>query len=274
VRYVFIIEKGYGMKSAMHFFYIILLFSIFVGCSSSPLTRYPDFLERKSKFTSTVILSDVIVINASLGDSNIIDLVDNQKIAKITLQLFAGKMNEKGYNIDRVFLSSIGLLLNKDVNYRIIRTPEEQLFEPSELEVASPPLYLHELFSQDTIRRQLLRLVYSSLLNYEKRKGDNNIKIPAATYLSQSLGGGMLGVIFVSGYNVGATKQYGQYLSPFKTTEEKISIQPISQFSMMFYLIDSSNGEVIWDDRVIVKGGLMHSEKLQKMVEKLCDELP
>lgn len=245
-----------------------------MGCSTSPLTRYPDFLEHKSKFTSTVILSDVIVISASLGDSNIVDLVDNQKIAKTSLQLFAGRMNEKGYNVDRVFLSSIGLLLNKDINYRIIRTPEEQLFESSQLEIASPPLYLHELFSQDTIRRQLLKLVYSSLLNYEKVKGDNNIKIPAATYLSQSLGGGMLGIIFVSGYSVGASKQYGQHMLPFKTTEEKITIQPISQFSMIFYLIDSSNGEVIWDDRIVIKGGLMQNEKLQKMVERLCEKLP
>lgn len=262
------------MKSYLRFNSLFLLIVVLIGCSSSPLVRYPDFPERKRKFTSTIILSDVIVINALIGDTGSVDLIENQKIAKTCLQLYAGKLNEKGYNVDRTLLSSVGLLVNKNRRYHVVKTAGEQLYEPEELELLTPPLYLHKLFTQDTIRRQLLTVVYSSLLDFEKRKGDENKIIPAAPYLSKSLSGGMLAVVFVGGYNVGATKQYGQYLSPFSLTEEKISVQPISQFSMMFYLIDSSTGEVVWDDKIIMKGGLMHGEKLQRMVEKLCEELP
>ena len=248
--------------------------AVLAGCSTSPLVRYPDFPGQKKKFSSTIILADVVVLTSLIGDTSCIDMVENTKMAKQCLLLFAGKLNEKGYNADRTLFASSGLLMNKEVPYRIIKNPDQRLYDENLLEVVTPPFYLHDLFSQDTIRRQLLALTYSSIMNYQKEKEEKNKTIPAAAYLGKSLGGGMMAMVFMGGCNVGVVNQFGKYLAPSSLTEEKISVQTISQFSLMFYLVDTATGEVVWDDRIYVKGGLMHGEKLQNMIEKLCDELP
>jgi hypothetical protein len=42
---------------------------------------------------------------------------------------------------------------------------------------------------------------------------------------------------------------------------------------MMFYLIDGSSGEIVWDDEVNIKGGEMYNSKLQDMVNEICNKL-
>ncbi|MDI6766322.1 MAG: hypothetical protein QME52_05810 [Bacteroidota bacterium] len=239
----------------------------FIGCSSSPLVRYPNFTERKKNFSSTVILTDFIIINTNIENTGIVNLIENQDYAKKCLQFLAGKMNEKGYNVNRVHLTSMGLLMNKDQSYQVMKSSEEQ-------QLTTAPFYISDIFHEDTIKKQILNKVYSSLIGYEKQKGEANNVIPAAKYLGKIFGNDMIAVVFVGGYNVSATKQYGHYIPPSSSTLDKTSIQQTSQYSMILFLIDASSGEMIWDDRIYKKGGQMYFEKLQNMIESLVNELP
>lgn len=247
---------------------------IFVGCSSSPLVRYPNFPEKKKNFSSTAILTDFIIIDANTGTRSIVDIIENQNNAKKCLQFLAGKMNEKGFNVDRVNLTSLGLLMNKDQLYQVMKSSEEQPLKNDYVNLTTAPFYVSDIFQDDTIKKQILYKVYSSLINYEKQKGDSSIVIPAAKYLGKIFGNDLLAVVFVGGYNVSLTEQYGKYMTPSSSTFDKTSMQQTSQYSMILYLIDSSSGEVIWDDRIYKRGGQLHFEKLQNMMESLVDELP
>lgn len=255
----------------------ILIFWIsftLISCSSSPLVRYPNFPEKKKNFSSAVILTDFIIVDANTGDRGIVDLVENHDYAKKCLQFLAGKMNEKGYNVDRVHLTSMGLLMNKDQTYQVKKSSEDRQLNNEYDDLMTAPFYISNIFQEDTIKKQILNKTYSSLIGYEKQAGESNIVIPAAKYLGKIFGSDLLVVVFVGGYNVSLTRQYGTYLPPLSSTLDKTSIQQTSQFSMMLYLIDSLSGEVIWDDRIYKKGGQMYFEKLQKMMESLVYELP
>ncbi len=247
---------------------------LLIGCSSSPVVRYPDFLKKKKNFSSAVILSDFIIVEANTENKSIVNLVENQDYAKKCLQFLAGKMNEKGYNVERVHLTSMGLLMNKDKLYQVWKSSEEQRLNTDVVNLTTAPFYISNIFQEDTIKKQILNKTYSSLIGYEKQASESNIVIPAAKYLGKIFGSDLLVVVFVGGYNVSLTRQYGTYVPPLSSTLDKTSIQQTSQFSMMLYLIDSSSGDVIWDDRIYKKGGQMYFEKIQKMAESLIDDLP
>ncbi|MBA4311993.1 MAG: hypothetical protein C0417_05125 [Chlorobiaceae bacterium] len=259
----------------MKYILTILLAAILYGCASSPLSRHSssDLINSKLNNQTTILLADAVIVNGLIGDMDVVNIAENKSWAKLALQMFAGRMNEKGYSVDRLLNTSIGLLLSSNIQYRVNAESDDKKIEPADLQIGKAPFYIHDLFLQDTIRGKLLTTVYSSLME-NKRLGDNAIKnIPAATYLSKSLGGGLIGIIFIGGYIAGATNEYGKYLPPTSQTEDKVAIRMISRYSMMFYLIDGSTGEIVWDDEVNFKGGLMYNSKLQDMVDEICDKL-
>jgi PBP1b-binding outer membrane lipoprotein LpoB len=259
----------------MKYIVTILLTVTLYGCASSPLSRHSssDVINSKSNNQTTILLADAVIVDGLISDTDVVNVVENKRLAKLALQMFAGRMNEKGYSVDRLLNTSVGILMNSNIPYRVNTESEDKKIEIAELEIGKAPFYLHDLFVQDTLRGKLLTTVYSSLME-NKRLGDYAIKnIPAATYLSKSLGGGLIGVIFIGGYNAGVTNEYGKYLPPTSQTEDKVAIRKISRYSMMFYLIDGSSGEIVWDDEVNIKGGEMYNSKLQDMVNEICNKL-
>ncbi|MBI5022150.1 MAG: hypothetical protein HZB59_12005 [Ignavibacteriales bacterium] len=259
----------------MKYIVSILLAVMLHGCASSPLNRHTssDLIKSKSNNQKTILLADVVIVEGVIGDTDVINIEKNKRISKLALQMFAGRMNEKGYSVDRYLNTSVGILMNPNIPYRVYPGIDVRNIEITELEIGKAPFFLHNLFTQDTIRGKLLNVVYSSLME-NKRAGDNSVKsIPAAPYLSKSLGGGLIGVIFIGGYTAGVTKEFGKYQPPTSQTDDKVGIRKISQYSMMFYLIDGNSGDIVWDDEVNLKGGEMYDSKLQDMVDEICTKL-
>jgi hypothetical protein len=213
-------------------------------------------------------------MEAIAGDTNKVDVVDSEEYAKICSNLFAGKLNEKDYHVDRTLLSSVGLLMDQKKQNRVVRTSEEKQLVTDSLTISSPPYFVHDIFSKDTILYQLLKIVYSSLIGYEKNAGETNKNIPAATYLGKVFSSSTIAVVIGIGYDVPITYSSGDRQTSHKLILDKVVFEPVTSFSMMFYLIDTDSGEIIWDYKTTTKGGTINKEKLSPMVERITNELP
>lgn len=254
---------------------LLLIPILLHGCGTSPLSRHSSegLMNTKLNSRSIVLLTDAVIVNGGISDTNIIDEVENKRIAKITLQMFAGRMNELGYAVKNIIHSSTGLMMNQAIPYKIITSPYQRENNSASLDVGNAPFFVHEYFKKDTLRGKLLAAVYSSLLTYQQNKGGGKEYIPAAPYLAKSIDGDMLGVIFITGFTAGVTNEFGKYVPPSSKVEEKVGIKKVSQYSLLFFLIDGKTGEILWDDETSLKGGLMHDDKLNDMVNTICNRL-
>jgi len=247
----------------------------FCGCASSPLSRYPDFVSKKNQSTSGLIMTDAVIVDEIPGDTGKVDLVENSKIARMCLNVLAGRLNEKGYHIDRSLVSSLGLVMNSNDVYKIVENENEKDEDIHSLGVASPPFYINNfIFSDSTVRQQLLTLYIRLLYIDHKKKYEPAIQIPEAAVIGKRLGGGLIFVLFVTGSNVPLSVRNGTEEANEGMASTKIAVEQISQVSTLLYILDGETGEVVWDDRVIRQGGIVHQEKLFEMLNKLLDELP
>lgn len=244
------------------------------GCSTSPLARHPDFIERKKNFPPAIVMTDFIIIDAPAGDTSKVDLVENLSEAKMCLNLFAGNLNERGYRVDRTLISSIGLLMNRNQPYKVVQTVEDQQVAERELSTRNPPFFIHAIYAKDVTLLEKLSTIYTMLINSHERKGESPLMIPEAIEVGKAMGGGTLVIALVGGYNVPITSQIGKETSSQSLTRGIVTTQHVTQLSMAFYMIDASSGLVIWDDRRYVKGGIIHKQKIVDMIESLIVGLP
>jgi hypothetical protein len=164
--------------------------------------------------------------------------------------------------------------MNQNKQNRVVRTIEEKQLVADSLTISSPPYFVHDIFSKDTILYQLLKIVYSSLIGYEKNAGETNKNIPAATYLGKVFSSSTIAVVIGIGYDVPITYSSGDRQTSHKLKIDKVVFEPGTSFSMMFYLIDTESEEIIWDYKTTMKGGTINKEKLSPMVERITTELP
>jgi hypothetical protein len=262
------------MKNFILFSLLCVGIGMVFGCSSAPLARYPNFPERKQNISSIILLDDVVVLEALRGDTSKIDLPENKKIAKTCLNYLSGNLSAKGYNVDRVLMTSIGMLEPKWHLNRLITVPDERSGNPELLTLGTPPYYLHPMFIGDTLKERLLYSVYSSLAGYSKRKGEPNPVVPAASLLGKVVGGGLMGILLVTGYDIPVSFREGKAENAVALSADKISAVAMTQFTMFFYLIDSETGEIVWDQTVERKGGTISENKLNEMLDTILGELP
>ncbi len=245
------------------------------GCSSSPLARYPDFPARKQRSASAAILSDFVVINGVVGGNlDMVDVPANQKRAKMCLNFLAGALNDKGYHVDRTMLTSMGLLMNREQQYAVVRTAEEQEVDEDSLPTEPAPFFVSRNCANDTTIRKTLRPVYAQLIQIEKPKGDPLPVISEARPLGQAVGGGMIFVLLVGGYNAGITQQHAVFHSPEHFPMNKVAAKQESQVSIRLYAIDSETGEVVWDDHTRKTGGIVHDQKIIDALKEMVDRFP
>ena len=260
------------IKPALHIIILALLF--WMGCATSPLTRYADFPEKKKQIASTFILSDFVLLEPVAEDTNKINVPESKQYAKTSNDYFSGRLNEKNYHVEKSLVTSVGLLLDPKAKNKVVGSIDDEEAGIGILPYELPPYYLHEVFKRDTILVQLLKIVYSSLAGYEKNSSDVGRKIPAATYLGKALGSDMLAFVFAVGYDAPVSYRLGvQHVIP-DIRLSKLLYEPVTQFTIMFYLVDSKEGEVVWDDKVVLKGGTVNKEKLETIINKIVSELP
>lgn len=253
---------------------LILAIHLLMGCGTSPLARYPDFPLKKSQAASTIVLSDVVIIDELIGDTAKVDIIENTKLSKTCLNMLAGALNDKGYHVDRTLLTSIGLAMKRERVYKIVQTPDDQQRDVELLPSAAPPFFIDQIFRNDSSMQQQLQTLYMRLLNTERKKGQPAITIPEAVSIGRKVGGGLVFVILAGGHNVPVTNQIGKYTQTQSLTFDRVTVQQITQLSVMLFVFDGLTGEILWDDHSVKKGGLIYKEKFVSMLQDILNELP
>lgn len=251
----------------------ILMSMLFLECST-PLSRYPNFLNQKLNMKRTLLMADVLVIEDVLNDSNTVNVMMNRAMGDSVLWIFSEKLRQGGYHIDDSIFTSVGLTANQRRSYKVIRTEEDQHISPELLPMAVSPFFLHEKYQQDSLLKQSLTSVYKSLLLTSSESEAEHTIIQDASLLGQRSGVNTLFIVFIGGFNVAPTRQYAEEFSTNNHPSGNVSLEHISQVTAMFYIVDVESGELIWHDRAFVRGGTVHKEKILRMAENIINRLP
>ena len=256
--------------------FIIMVFFVYFlsGCSTSPLVRYPTFLEKKKDFKTITLVEEFLILDAMATETSLVNLPENQKWARICLDYFASTLQGKGYPITNSFVTSIGLLAEKNRQYKLISIPVEGKLSDVDIPRGYPPFYLNDAFKGDTLHEQLLQKVYLRLLGYEKEKEDSVSYVRTSRFLGKLLGADFIAFLFVGGFNVHASQQFGMLSQSVMRNYEKVSMENKTQITMLFYIVDAQTGEIIWDDHINMSGGIVYKEKLIKMATKILERTP
>jgi len=244
------------------------------GCSPSPLLRYPGFKQKKENISSITLLGEFLILETMVTDTSVVNLPENKKLGHTCMDLFASTLQEKGYTLNNSLLTSVGLLAGTDRKYKVISSPEEEDLSEAVIPEGYPPFYVSETFRGDTLHEQLLRTVYRRIIGYEKGKSDSSAYVRTSTFLGKLFGTDYFAFLFVGGFNVRASQQDGVIRNPKGDSYEKIAYERVTQLTMLFYIVDSRTGEIIWDDHINMRGGLIYKEKLVKMARKILENVP
>jgi len=213
-------------------------------------------------------MSDAIVIQQEMKGIQKVDLIENVGYARLCINDLADELKSKGYTIDRTLVSSIGLILPRGEPYRLIRAEGERDLDPEKLSVQSPPFYVSDVLSRDSTDLQTLERLYYRLLTTERHSGEPPIRIPEAREVGMKIGGGLVFIVFVRGFEVPVNLQKRERQG------EMIAMQQASEVTVSLFVLDASTGDVVWDDRVVKNGGTIYREKILQLLGKLVDNLP
>jgi len=245
-----------------------------MGCHQSRLASYPDFPEHMKTLGNLSLISDCMIVQALRGDTDKIDLIQNKNVGVHVLQLSADMLRQKGYMVGNTMLSSIGLLMNQNQSYRVARTVEDQERDDHELPLGSAPFYIDKAISHDSTFLVQLAYVYAALINSPPNGHGPKMVVPEVVELGKTIGNGALAVVLAGGYNVPVAKSLGELTENKSLTSSVVAVQSISHLSLVFFILDTRTGEVIWEDRQFKDGGMVMPEKYFSMIEDILEDLP
>jgi hypothetical protein len=243
------------------------------GCGNSPSNLYHAFPEKKKHFADMAIVMDYVMIEALMGDTSKIDLIENRRVGGALLTLCADSLSRKEYPVRKTVFSSIGLLMQRDKPFRVVRTPEAEHADAEGLPLGSPPFYVDDLFLPDSIIGPLMN-TYNSLINLPERKEGVTNTIPEAVAVGRQVECSTIMVVLVGGVNVPVSKGIGTATPNTSLTMGIQTLQGMSRLSMMFFIIDAKTGDIIWDDRKFVNGGVVYPDKILRTAGDLLEGLP
>jgi hypothetical protein len=219
-------------------------------------------------------MADVLIIEDVLNDSDKVDVVMNKEMGDSVLETFSTKLHNKGYQIDDMMMTSVGLPSDQRHAYKVITTESDQHIKTEFLPMGVSPFYLHEKFRQDSLLRQSLTSVYKSLVLVSPESEAEHTIIQDAELLGQRSGAKTMFIVLLGGYSAALTNQYNEELSTNNVPGGNVALWHVSQTTVMFYIIDVETGELIWHDNAFVQGGTVNKEKLLRMAETIVDRLP
>lgn len=244
------------------------------GCGSSPLKYFPNFAKEKMPAGRTTLLADVFIVDDIVGDTNKIDVLWNREMGDSILLALSEGLRQKGYPVDRILLTSVGLIVSKGQVFKHVSTFADQHTDEEHLPVGSPPFYVDAEIERDTLTRQSLTSVYRSLIQTSPEAGSERTVIQDAAVLGERSGANTVCIVFVSGFNVSVTQRIKEAESSSSVTVGGVGVQRISRLSVRFYIIDVAGGELLWSDQALVDGGIIYVEKIQHLAADIVDRLP
>lgn len=248
------------------------LFSL-SGCTNASLALYPEFPARKASIQTSMLLADYVILDATMGDTNIVDIAGNKTMAVALMDKVSDLLNEKSYRIENRLLSSMGLLMNQATTAKVMHTFADQELDEDRLALKHPPFYLYRVFEKDTLK-ELLASFYSSLINSVKLEGQKNPVIREAVPLGKTIGGGTWFVLLTGGYNVPVGRELGVSIPSGSTTLGAVGTHQITQVTMMLFVVDTETGELLWSDQRHEVGGTVHRDRIMRIADTIMNFLP
>jgi len=243
------------------------------GCGSSASKLYRAFPEQKRHFESVAIMMDYIMIEGLMEDTSKVDLIENRRVGNALLTVCADSLSQKEYPVRKTILSSVGLLMKPDKGYRVVRTTQAQHDDAEQLPIGNPPFFVDDQFLPDTILEHLMN-VYVSLINIPEKRESVSVVVPEAAFIGRQLDCSTIVVLLVGGFNVPVSREMGKAPLNQSKTMGIVTVKGVSQLSMMLYVIDAKNGQIIWGDRRFFSGGIIFPEKILRIAGDLLGDLP
>ena len=257
----------------MKFLLVMAGFLSLQGCGSSPSTLYPNLPARKLTMTSGALLADCTIVDDMIGDTNKIDVVANKSLGSLVLTYFTDRLIGKGYHIDNNILTSVGMAMNRQRVYKLVRSLQMKDADVEDLPVGLPPFYLNDIFQSDSASASLLS-TYDALVHVQSQAEGSTTYVPSAQDVAKHAEAETLLIILLGGFNVSASKQLNEEIASDASTVGRVAVQHISQVTIAFYIVDTRTGELLWFDQRAAQGGTIHKEKILKLADKILDELP
>ena len=107
-----------------------------------------------------------------------------------------------------------------------------------------------------------------------KVEGKPNPVIREAVPLGKTIGGGTWVVLLTGGYNIPVGKELGAINPAESVTMEKVGTHPITQVTMMLFILNTETGELLWSDMRHEVGGTVHKERIMRIAGTIMSFLP
>jgi hypothetical protein len=244
------------------------------GCGNAALSLYPEFPAKKAAITESMMIADYVIMDATMGDTVIVDMAGNKTMAIEIMDQMSEQLNVREYKIGNKLLGSMGLIMNQATTAKVIQSVEERELDEELLGLSRPPFYVYRVFKKDSTLLRLLAGFYSSLINSVKLEGKPSPIIREALPLGATIGGGTWFVLLAGGYNIPVGRELGVGLNHESLPLGKIGTHEITQVTMMLYVVDMKTGELLWSDIRHEVGGTVHRERLLRIAEKVSSSLP
>jgi hypothetical protein len=206
-------------------------------------------------------------------DTPRLDILENVHYGTSLLDAMRETLQVRGYEIRHTVLGSIGMNFDRSLSVAVTGDVAHPSRPDTGAAIMHAPFYLYGPFTKDSVIQPLLATIYQKLVGMDIAAEDTTV-VPEMIPLGKALGGGMVFIIFVGGYEV-PPSYAGQ------TTEEstglvqtKIAVHEVSQSSIRLYVLDAGNGHVIWADNETRAGGALYVDKYLSLLEVVTRDLP
>lgn len=250
-----------------------MAFLTLAGCGSSRLASFPEFPSHKARLGKSVIVADFLLMKASGSDTASVDLAGNKATADTMLRFVQAHLDAKGYNVTNRLLSSVGLLLDSSFTANVSHTSElDREGEDAALSI-HPPFYLYQALRRDPVLTSLIGALYRKLALPEENEAGYP-PMAEMVPLGKVFGGGLVFLLLGGGFEVSAGAALSSVRAGRADEQAKIGYHTVTQASLHLFVLDSENGNVLWTDRQISRGGMAYDDKFIRMAELLLEDLP
>jgi hypothetical protein len=253
---------------------LVIVLPLFAIACSSPVSRFPNFPVQKASLGKAALFADAVLINDSMRDTNLVDMLETRDIARSVLDSLRTGMSGKGYDVASAELASIGLVMKRREVFKVIEMESERELAFEELPSRIPPLYVSAQFLGDEERRKALTGVLKALVVLSPEDRSEHLVIQDANTLGKSLDVSAMMIVMMGGYNMPATKEYNEGAVSTIETVGPVGMRRVSQFTLEFYILDAASGELLWHDRAYHRGGTVNKEQALHFASDLISRLP
>jgi len=218
------------------------------ACATSPIKRYPGFSAKARTIKKFRVLSDFTLLTQIPSQrflegtaETFIDVAQSKKVGDATLQHMALQLKECGYKVADSSISCVGCIFADSTStWKIRDFSESSNANRATFHEQRLPAYIAEELNRSTSTAELLQKSFVALRRYSP---ESEIKeaYPSVVALNRS-----------------RTEDAALFVSAVWEDSSQIHLIPLTVVSpvlMRLWIVDVSNGEVLWSDFKMEKHG-------------------